>query len=174
MTTSQLVFLGILLLLGLQRLAELRLSRRNERRIQALGGYEIAQGQFRWMQLLHAAWFAAMPLEVFALQRPFDPGLALPAAALFLLGQALRYGAISALGYRWTVRVMALPGQPPVRHGIYRYLRHPNYLGVVLELLAVPLLHGAFLTALAFSVLNALLLYARIRTEDQIWLPMRQ
>jgi methyltransferase len=67
-----------------------------------------------------------------------------------------------------------LPGQPPVRHGIYRYLRHPNYLGVVLELLAVPLLHGAFLTALAFSVLNALLLYARIRTEDQIWLPMRQ
>ncbi len=174
MTTSQLLFLVFLLLLGLQRLVEMRLSRRNERRMQALGGYEIGQGHFLVMQALHAAWFAAMPLEVFLLERPFTPALALGAAVLFLLGQALRYAAISTLGYRWTVRVMALPEQPPVKHGIYRFLRHPNYLGVVLELLAVPLLHGAFLTALVFSILNAFLLYKRIRTEEQVWLPIRQ
>jgi methyltransferase len=166
-TTSRLLFSAFALLLGIQRLAELRLSRRNEARIQALGGYEVGQGHFRAMQILHTGWFAAMLLEAWLLKRPFLPGLALPAAVLFSAGQALRYAAILALGRRWSVRVMIQPGEPAIRSGIYRYLRHPNYLGVALELLAAPLLHSAYLTGLVFSVLNAYLLSVRIRIEEQ-------
>jgi methyltransferase len=84
-----------------------------------------------------------------------------------MIGQSLRYAAILSLQWRWTVKIMTLPGLPLVRRGIYRYLRHPNYLGVVLEILAVPLLHTAYLTAILFSLANGLLLSVRIKTEDQ-------
>jgi methyltransferase len=160
------VFLLLVLLLGVQRLMELRLSARHERRIVEQGGYEYALGQFRVMRFLHIAWFVAMLAEVFGLQRPFDPLLALIASVLFVAGQMLRYAAIHTLGERWTVRVMILPGAQPVSSGIYRFIRHPNYLGVILEIFAVPLLHSAYLTAIVFSIANALLLTWRIRTEE--------
>lgn len=160
------IFLFLLLALGIQRLMELRLSARHERRILELGGHEHAPGQFRVMRWLHIAWFVANIAEVFVLQRPFHPGLALGASLVFLAGQALRYAAIRTLGERWTVRVMTLPGAKPVNEGIYRFVRHPNYLGVILEIAAVPLLHSAYLTAISFSIANALLLAWRIRTEE--------
>ena len=160
-------FAGIVGALALQRLVELRLSRRNENFILAQGGREHAPGQYRVMKVLHVSWFLSMLAEVFALKRPFRPLLSGLALALFLLGQRLRYAAIHTLGWRWTVRVMTLPGFPPVEEGIYRYLRHPNYLGVILEILAVPLLHNAYLTAILFSIANAGLLSWRIRTEEK-------
>ena len=83
-----------------------------------------------------------------------------------LAGQGLRYAAIHTLGERWTVRVMTLPGAAPVTHGIYHFIRHPNYLGVMLEIAAVPLIHSAYLTAITFSIANGLLLAWRIRTEE--------
>ncbi|HEX5807853.1 MAG TPA: isoprenylcysteine carboxylmethyltransferase family protein [Anaerolineales bacterium] len=160
------IFLILVILLGGQRLAELRLSARHDRRILALGGREHAPGQFRVMRWMHIAWFFAMLAEVFSLQRPFQPALALVASLGFLAGQALRYAAIHTLGERWTVRVMTLPGAKPVSQGIYRFIRHPNYLGVMLEIAAVPLLHSAYLTAIFFSIANALVLAWRIRTEE--------
>ncbi len=160
------LFLFLVILLGIQRLAELHLSARNERRILQRGGYEYAPGQFRVMKLLHIAWFIAMLTEVFGLRRPFYPALALAAGLMLVLGQALRYAAIYTLGERWTVRVMILPGVNPVNRGIYRFIRHPNYLGVILEIAAVPLLHTAYLTAIFFSIANALLLTWRIHTEE--------
>lgn len=135
--------------------------------IRSRGGREHAAWQVRAMKVLHAGWFLAMLLEVHGLRRPFLPGLSLFALITLLAGQSLRYAAIRSLGWRWTVNVMTLPGLPSVRTGIYRYLRHPNYLGVVLEILAVPLLHSAYSTAFVFSVANMLLLSARIRTEDR-------
>ena len=164
--TTRWTFLLLLVALGVQRLMELRLSARHERRILELGGREHAPGQFRVMRLLHIAWFLAIIAEVFGLQRPFVPALALMSSLVFLAGQALRYGAIRTLGERWTVRVMTLPGTKPISGGIYRYIRHPNYLGVILEIGAVPLLHGAYLTAISFSIANALLLAWRIQTEE--------
>lgn len=161
------IFLLLLISLGAQRLIELRHSARNERRILEMGGREHAAGQFRVMRGLHTAWFLAMIAEVFGLQRQFHPALALAASLVFLAGQALRYAAIHTLGERWTVRVMTLPSIKPVSQGIYRYIRHPNYLGVVLEIGAVPLLHGAYLTTIIFSIANALLLTWRIQTEER-------
>ena len=164
--TTRWIFLLLVVLLGVQRLAELHRSTRNERRILSRGGHEYAPGQFRVMRWLHIAWFIAMLVEVFGLQRPFEPTLALAASAAFLLGQGLRYVAIHTLGERWTVRVMVLPGEKAISQGIYRFIRHPNYLGVILEICAVPLLHSAYFTAISFSIANALLLIWRIRTEE--------
>ena len=88
------------------------------------------------------------------------------AFVVFMAGQALRLAAMKALGSRWTIRVMTLPGEPPVRDGIYRFLRHPNYVAVVVEGIALPMVHAAWITALVFTVLNAALLVVRIRVED--------
>jgi methyltransferase len=166
MTTQQL-FVALVLLVALQRLGELRLSRRNEQRLREQGAREHAPGHFRVMQLLHAAWFACIILEVTWLRPPLQPWVCASAALCFGLGQALRYAAIQALGERWTVRVLTLPGAAPITRGIYRYLRHPNYLGVVLEIAALPLLHSAWRSALVFSLANGALLYVRIRSEER-------
>lgn len=160
------LFYALLALLAGQRLLELRLSKQNEERLLQQGGREHAAEHFGVMKLLHTGWFVAMIAEVAWLRRPFRPALAAIAGLAALLGQALRYAAIRTLGRRWTVRVVTMPDRPPVRRGIYRYLRHPNYLGVVLEIAAVPLLHTAYLTSLAFSIANALLLLVRIRAEE--------
>lgn len=161
------LLLALLALLGWQRLAELRLSRRNERVLRQEGAVEHVPHQYVWMRLMHLAWFLAIPLEVYLLDRPFHPIVALAAALALGLGQLLRYTAIRTLGWRWSVRVFTLPGTPRVRKGIYRYLSHPNYLGVAIELAAVPMLHGAWLTALVFTLLNGLLLTRRIRAEER-------
>ncbi len=163
---SRWIFTAFVILLGLQRLFELRLSSRNEAIIRSRGGREYAAWQLQAMKALHAGWFVAMLVEVWWLRRPFIPGLSLLALVTLLAGQSLRYAAISALKWRWTVRVMTVAGLPPVQQGIYRYLRHPNYIGVSLEILAVPLLHSAYVTAVVFSLANELLLSARIKTEN--------
>ena len=167
MVNTRLLFLGFVAALGVQRLFELRLSRRNEKRMRQRGGREHAPETYRWIVGLHAAWFTAMLLEVFAGRRKFHPRLGALALSLFAAGQLVRLTAIRTLGWRWSTRVMTVPAEAEVRHGIYRYLRHPNYLGVELEILAAPLLHGAYLTSAVFGVANALLLRARIRREEQ-------
>ena len=161
------IFTALVILLALQRCYELRLSAKNEAIIRSLGGREHAAWQVQAMKVLHAGWFIAMLVEVYAFDRPFLPAVSLLALVVLLIGQSLRYAAILSLGWRWTVKVMTIPGLPLVRQGIYRYLRHPNYLGVGLEIFAVPLLHSAYLTAIVFSLANALLLSARIQTEDR-------
>jgi methyltransferase len=163
---TRLLFLGFVAALGVQRLFELRLSRRNEQRMRQRGGREHSPETYRWIVALHAAWFAAMLLEVFAGRRKFNPRLAAPAFGVFAAGQALRWTAIRTLGWRWSTRVMTVPGEARVQDGIYRYIRHPNYLGVELELLAAPLLHSAYLTSAVFGVTNILLLRDRIHREE--------
>ena len=165
---TRLLFLGFVGALGLQRLFELRLSRRNELRMRERGGREHTPETYRWVVGLHTAWFAAMLLEVFVVGRQFRPRLAALAFGLFAAGQALRLTAIRTLGWRWSTRIMTVPGEAPVRHGIYRYIRHPNYLGVQLEILGAPLVHSAYLTSAVFGIANGLLLRDRIRREEQV------
>ena len=167
MVATRLWFLGLVTALGLQRLFELRLSRRNERRILQRGGREHTSETYRWIVVLHAVWFPAMLLEVFAGRRKFHSRLVVPALSMFAIGQMLRLTAIRTLGWRWSTRVMTVPGAARVQHGIYKYLQHPNYLGVELEIVSVPLLHSAYLTSAVFGVANALLLRDRIHREEQ-------
>ena len=161
------VYVVFLAVLGAERVAELLLSRRNAAWALSRGGVEYGQGHFFWMKLLHGAFLGACVLETVLLARPFLPAVGWPMIALALAAQGLRYWAVLSLGRRWNVRVIVLPGEPPVESGPYRFLRHPNYLAVILEGLAVPLIHGAWATALAFTLLNGLLLTVRIRCEER-------
>jgi methyltransferase len=161
------LFLGIVLLLAGQRLAELRLSRLHEKYLYSAGGREFAPFHYKLMVAMHVAWFIAMLGEVFWLGRPFHPGLALAALLLLAAGQALRYAAIRTLGWRWCVKVIPIPGAPLIESGIYKRIRHPNYLGIIFEIAAVPLLHSAYLTAFLFSLINAGMLAARIHVEEK-------
>jgi methyltransferase len=164
MVTAYYALLG---LIAAERLLELRLARRNAKRALAEGGVEAGASHFRWMQLLHASFLLCCALEVSWFDRNFDPRLGIPMFALLLAAQALRYWTIATLGPRWTVRVIARPGLPVVTTGPYRWIRHPNYLAVVLEGLAIPLIYSAWLTALAFTILNAWLLRVRIAVEER-------
>jgi methyltransferase len=165
--TSAAAYLALLGLLVLERLAELLLSRRNARRAFARGAVELGQGHYRVMVLVHTAFLVSCAAEVVLLARPFPSPWGWVALAGALLSQALRYWSIFSLGDRWNTRVIVLPREPLIVKGPYRYLRHPNYLAVVVELLCVPLIHGAWLTALLFTAVNGVLLTVRIRSEEQ-------
>ena len=159
-------YLALLLLIGAERLCELALSMRNARLAFARGGVETGARHFRAMTLLHALFLPACAAEVLVLHRAFPGALGWLALGAALSAQGLRWWAIASLGARWNVRVIVVPGEPPVRRGPYRFVRHPNYLAVAVELLAVPLVHGAWLTALVFSAANAWVLRVRIHTEE--------
>jgi len=159
------VFLAYLAILALQRVVELALSRRNFERLRARGARESGQHQFPWFVLLHAGYPVMLALEIRAgaLPNAAWPGW----LALWLAAQALRIAAIHALGERWNVRIVVVPGEPLVTRGIYRWLRHPNYLAVVLEFIAAPMCFGAWLTAIVCSAANAALLAVRIPAEER-------
>lgn len=151
---------------GLQRLLELRLSRRNERRARARGAVERGAGHYPWMVALHVLWILSTLIEGLV-RGPVFPAYWPVPLALFLAVQPLRYWAIFALGERWNTKILVVPGDRLVRRGPYRYLSHPNYVVVAVEVLTFPLVFGAWLTALVFSALNAALLSVRIREENR-------
>jgi methyltransferase len=152
----------LLVYVVLQRLAELVHARRNTRRLMAQGAVEIGAAHYPTMVALHAAWLAANAVWVAAHAPPLDPLF----ATLYLLVQPLRFWAIASLGRYWTTRIVTLPGAPLVARGPYRLVRHPNYAVVVLEIALLPLAFGAWEIALAFSVLNAAMLWVRIGAEN--------
>ncbi|MGZ4665761.1 MAG: isoprenylcysteine carboxyl methyltransferase family protein [Frankiaceae bacterium] len=153
---------------GVERLAELRVSVRHARWALARGGVESGRDHYPFMVALHVGLLGGCLAEVAFLDRPFLPALGWPALAALLAAQGLRWWCIRTLGPRWNTRVIVVPGLPLVARGPYRWRRlpHPNYLAVAVEGLALPLVHTAWLTATAFTVLDAPLLAARIRCED--------
>jgi methyltransferase len=165
--TSQALFLALVLAVGAERVAELVVSERNRRWSLARGGVESGAGHYPPMVLLHTGLLVGALVEVFAADRPFYGWLGWPMLALALGAQTLRWWCIATLGRQWCTRVVVVPGLGAVTRGPYRFLRHPNYLAVVVEGFALPLVHTAWVTAAVFSVLNAALLRVRIRTEEQ-------
>ncbi|WP_165068186.1 isoprenylcysteine carboxyl methyltransferase family protein [Marisediminicola senii] len=160
----------LILATGVERLVELVISTRNARWAFSRGGVEHGKGHFPWMVTLHTGLLVACVAEVFLLDRPFIPWLGWPMLVIALLCQAGRYWVITSLGRQWNTRVIVVPGMGRVERGPYRYrwLPHPNYLIVVVEGIALPLVHSAWITAIAFTVLNAILLLRyRIPTEDR-------
>ena len=160
-------YTALIVLVGLERLAELVVSNRNLRWSRLRGGVETGAGHYPAMVVLHTALLAGCLAEVWLLDRPFVPALGWPMLALAVAAQALRWWCIKTLGPQWNTRVVVVPGAGRVSSGPYRYLSHPNYVAVVLEGFALPLVHTAWLTAAVFSVLNAALLGVRIRSESR-------
>ena len=164
---SQSLYTGLIVLLALQRCSELVLGRRNRAWALERGALEFGREQLLPLKLLHTAFLCGCVLEVWWGSRPFIPALGWPCLALVVACQMLRYWSIVTLGRRWNISVLVLPGVPLEVGGPYRFLRHPNYLAVLVEGLAVPLVHSAWLTALLFTALNAPLLRDRIRCEER-------
>lgn len=163
-------YTALLLATGFERIAELVVSMRNARWSFARGGIEYGKAHFPPMVALHTALLLACFAEVWLGDRPFLPVLGWPMLVLVAASQALRWWCIGTLGTRWNTRVIVVPSLPLVARGPYRWrwLRHPNYVAVVLEGIALPLVHTAWVTAIAFTVLNAvLLLVFRIPAEER-------
>ena len=152
-------------MLALQRVSELLLSARNLARLRARGAVEFGAAHFPLFVLLHGGYPVALVAEVLSGARP---GPTWPCwLGLWLAAQTLRIGAITTLGERWNVRIVVLPGEPPVARGLYRWLPHPNYVAVALEFVAAPMMFGAGWTALGGTLLNALVMAVRIPAEDR-------
>ena len=156
------IVLGVIVL---QRAGELVLSARNAARLRQRGAREHGASHFPLLVLVHTLFPLGLAAEV--LHGGARPGPLWPLwLGLWLAAQALRYAAVRALGERWNVRILVVPGLAPVRSGPYRVLRHPNYLAVVVELIAAAMFMGAWRTAVGITVLNALVLRIRIRAEE--------
>jgi methyltransferase len=173
MSVSAALYLALIALVAAERLYELAINRRHERRLRAQGAVEVGAGHYPVMAALHTALLLAAPAEVLLLERPFSPWLGLPMLALVAVTMAVRYWVIATLGERWTTRVLVLPGAPLVGGGPYRWLRHPNYLAVAVEVPALALVHGAWVTALAFGLANLAVLAVRLRAEERALAPLR-
>src|SRR5689334_10796945 len=151
---------------GVERIVELVVSQRNLAWSRTRGGKEFGAGHYPAMVLLHTALLAGCLVEAIVGHRPFLPALGWPMLALALVAQALRWWCITTLGHQWNTRVVVIPDAPRVTGGPYRYFSHPNYVAVVIEGIALPLVHTAWLTAVVFTALNAVVLRIRIGVEN--------
>lgn len=165
--TSEVWFTIVVALVGVERLAEMVVAKRNAAWSFAHGGIETGRGHWPFMVALHLGLLVGALAEVWLLDRPFIPWLGWTMLVLLIAAQALRWWCIATLGRQWNARVIVVPGAPRVTSGPYRWFRHPNYVAVVVEGIALPLLHTAWVTALVFTVLNAVVLTLRLRAEER-------
>jgi methyltransferase len=155
-----------ILAIGAQRLVELVVARRNAKWSIAHGGTEFGRDHYPAMVSMHALLLVSCVVEVSVLRRPFIGWLGWPMVAVVVLTAVVRWRCVAVLGKHWNSRLIVMPGAPLVRDGLYRRVRHPNYTAVAAEVAALPLVHSAWLTAIVFSIANALVLSVRIRAEN--------
>ena len=166
--SSTAFFLGLCAAVGACRLLEMTISRRHQRALAAAGAAPLPEPIFGAMVALHTGVIAGAAIEVVALHRPYFAPLAVPALALVVVANLLRFWVIATLGVHWNVRVVASMPLGVVTGGPYRFVRHPNYVAVFVELLALPLVHGAYLTAVAGTLLHLLILQRRVSLEESV------
>jgi methyltransferase len=162
--------LGLLAATGTGRLAEMRLSRRNQKNLAEKGAARVSEPYFRWMVALHIGVLIGAGAEVIFEHRPLIPALAIPMATLFLLSNGLRWWVIRTLRGHWNIQVVDSARLGVVTNGPYRWIRHPNYLAVFVELIALPLIYAAWITALCAAVCHLWVLYERLAVEDPVLL----
>jgi methyltransferase len=164
--TSLAFFTVLVLLVGLERVVELVVSNRNAAWSLQHGGVETGREHYRFMVLLHTGFLVGMLVEAWVVRPDVGAALAATMLVLALGSQALRWWCIATLGRRWNTRVIVVPDLPLVRSGPYRFLHHPNYVAVVVEGVALPMVHAAWVTAVVFTLANAVLLRVRLRVEN--------
>ncbi|WP_137789005.1 isoprenylcysteine carboxylmethyltransferase family protein [Bacillus sp. E(2018)] len=149
-----------------QRLAEVRIAKSNEKKLLSKGAVEAGNDHYKWMVSMHVAFFVVFFLEVYVFNAQ-SPSWWIVPFVLFLMAQVIRVWAISSLGEFWNTKIILLPGANVVAKGPYRFMRHPNYTIVSLELLVMPLIFGAYFTAILFTILNFFMLRVRIPAEEK-------
>jgi methyltransferase len=168
MGLSVYLYLALLAAVGVLRLVELRISRRHQQLMLTRGAVRVPEPHFKWMVVVHTGVLIGAALEVVLLHRPFIPPLAASMFVLFVASNLMRFWVVRALGDLWSVQVMDSTRIGVVTTGPFRFVRHPNYTGVILEMISLPLIHTAWITALATSVGYSLALSLRIRAEERV------
>jgi len=168
MELSVKAYLGLLVVVALLRIYELQISHRHQRAMVSHGAQKVVDPRFRWMVLLHIGVLLGSASEVVLLGRPFYPVFASVCFALFLAANVVRWWTIRTLGEHWNVEVMNSTSLGVITTGPFQYVRHPNYAAVFLEMLALPLIHSAWITAGVGSSAHALVLSSRLRTEERV------
>jgi methyltransferase len=166
-TSTQTLFLMVIVAVIIQRIIELRINKQNLAIALARGGKKADDNLLSAVKVLQVSWLLGMIAEVWLLNRPFIAPLAIICFLIALIAQLLRYLSMQALDWRWTLPIVVVPYLPVVHTGIYRYLRHPNWLGVIGEIWAIPLIHGAYITSTLFSLVNAWIIGRRVRWEER-------
>ena len=159
-------YIALLVLVGIGRLGEVAVSRRNQRKMQEQGVQKIVEPHFPWLVLFHAVVLVSAGAEVLFLHRPLIPALAISMLALFILSNVLRYWVIFLLGGLWNIQIMDSSRLGIVTSGPYRWVRHPNYTGVVMEVFSLPMIHTAWITAIVGTLGDLEILRRRINVED--------
>ena len=167
MVISERAYLLLLALIAAERIFELRLSQRNARRAFAHGGIEVGQSHYRLMVAMHTAFLVACAVESLLVAHTIAPIVSWLAMLCVVVAEVLRYGAVMTLGERWNTRIIVMPGAAPITRGLYRWMRHPNYVAVVIEIAALPMIRGGWITAVVFTIANAALLAVRIPAEER-------
>lgn len=160
------LYLGLLVLVAFERLAEVRVSNRNAAWSFERGGVEYGRSHYPFMVVLHTAFLFGCALEVVLWSRDFSPGWGTVCLVLAAGCQGLRWWVIRTLGTQWNTRIIVVPGAGRVTDGPFKYVGHPNYIAVIAEGVVLPLVHQAYVTALVFTCLNAILLWVRVRAEN--------
>lgn len=165
LTWTHALFVAVLAVEGLQRIIELVVSKRRQQDRGQQGVAPVAEWAWALMVVVHTTLFIFPPMEVLAFNRPFSWGVAGPALALYGAAKVLRWWALSTLGKAWNARIVK--PNAVVTEGPYAYIRHPNYLVVITELAVIPLIHGAWMSSLFLTVVNGIVLAARIPKEEE-------
>ena len=168
MELNVIAYLGLLVVVALLRIYELQISKRHQREMMQQGATKVKEPNFLWMVLLHTAVLGGAAAEVVFLHRPFYPLFAAVCFALFIGANVVRWWVIRTLGEHWNVQVMNSTGMGIITTGPFRYVRHPNYAAVFVEMLALPLIHCAWITAIVGSAAHAIVLSQRLATEERV------
>jgi len=168
MELSVIAYLVLLGIVAVLRLYELRISRKHQQEMIARGASKVDEPRFRWMVVLHTGVLMGAAAEVVFLKRPFIPILAAVCLPLFLAANAVRWWVIRTLGEHWNVQIMNSTGLGVITTGPFRYVRHPNYAAVFVEMLVLPLIHTAWITAIAGSLAHIVVLSQRLSTEERV------
>jgi methyltransferase len=168
MDLGVILFLALLVAVAAMRIFELRISKKHQQDMTARGASKVKDPNFRWMALFHTLVLVGAAVEVVLLHRPFIPALGLPMIALFVFANFVRWWVIRALGEHWNVQVMDSTKLGVITTGPFRYVRHPNYAAVFVEMIALPLIHTAWITALAGAAAHVLILALRLSTEERV------
>jgi methyltransferase len=168
MGISVIAYLALLAAVGALRLVELRISKNHQREMLVRGAAKVEEPRFRWMVMLHTAVLLGSAAEVVFLHRPFVPVLATVMLAIFLAANAVRWWVIRTLGEHWNVQVVDSTRLGVVTSGPFRFVRHPNYAAVFAEMMALPLIHTAWITAIAGTLAHAVVLRMRLSTEERV------
>lgn len=168
MGLSVYLYLCLLAAVAVLRIVELKISRRHQERMLNQGAVRVAEPHFKWIVVAHTGVLIGAALEVIFLHRPFIPLLAAATFVLFLASNLMRFWVVRALGDLWSVQVMDSTGIGVVTTGPFRFVRHPNYTGVILEMISLPLIHTAWITAIGTSVAYSIALSMRIRAEEDV------